>query len=80
MDETAPVIPNLLPSFASIVPVENILAVVFTALFIWWLIFTIVLAYHWIRYARDSWVAVPVLALHLAISGWVFIFSTGGFH
>ena len=79
MEPTITSIPNLIPAFATIVPVENVLAVVFTALFIWWLIFTIVLAYHWIRYARDSWMAVPVLAFHLAVSGWVFIFSTGGF-
>jgi len=56
------------------------LAVVVTVVFIWWLIFTVVAIYHWMRYARDSWVAIPLIALHLFVSGWIFVFATGGLH
>lgn len=56
------------------------LSVVITIVFIWWLIFTVVAAYHWFRFGRDSWIAVPAIALHLAISGWIFVFATGGLH
>lgn len=62
------------------VSLEAVIAVVITLIFIWWAIFTIVAGYHWFRYARDSWVAVPAMAFHLLASGWIFIFAIGGFH
>lgn len=74
-----PSIPESITPLVSTLPIESMLAVVFTIIFIWWAIFTAVLSYHWLRYGRDSWVAVPVLALHLVVSGWIFIFATGGF-
>lgn len=62
------------------VNLETVLAVVMTLVFIWWAIFTLVVIYHWFRYARDSWVTVPVLVLHVVVSGWIFVFAIGGFH
>ncbi len=59
---------------------ENALAVLFTLIFIWWAVFTFVAAYHWLRYGRESWIAVPALALHFIVSAWIFVFATGGFH
>lgn len=59
---------------------EIVLAVIITIVFIWWAIFTVVGVYHWMRYARDTVVAVPILVLHFVVSGWVFIFATGGLH
>lgn len=75
-----PVVPvPAVPLFTNI-SLESVLAVVITLIFIWWAIFTLVALYHWIRYARDSWVAVPAFVLHLAVSSWIFIFAIGGFH
>ena len=59
---------------------ETVLAVVITIVFIWWAVFTLVAVYHWMRYARDTWLAVPALAVHLFVSAWIFIFATGGLH
>jgi|CXWL01.1.fsa_nt_gi hypothetical protein len=59
---------------------EMVLAVIVTIVFIWWLVFTIVAAYHLFRYATESWMTVPALAVHLAVSVWIFVFATGGFH
>jgi hypothetical protein len=59
---------------------EAAIAVLITLLFIWWVIYTVVAGYHWFRYARDSWVAVPAMAFHLIASAWIFIFAIGGFH
>lgn len=56
------------------------LSVVVTLVFIWWLIFTAVAIYHWFRYARDSWLTVPLIALHLFVSAWIFVFAIGGLH
>lgn len=58
----------------------SVVAVVFALLFIWWFIYTLVAAYHWLRYGRETWVAVPALALHLFVSGWLLFFMTSGLH
>ena len=62
------------------VTAEGVISVVITLVFIWWAIYTLVVIYHWFRYGRDSWLAVPAVVLHLAISVWIFVFATGGFH
>jgi hypothetical protein len=59
---------------------EALISVVITLVFIWWAIYTLVAIYHWFRYGRESWVAVPAVVLHLAISVWIFVFATGGLH
>ncbi len=69
-----------LSAFSGAISAENVLAVLFTLIFLWWLIFTLVAGYHLLRYGRESWLAVPAMALHFAVSGWVFVFATGGFH
>lgn len=59
---------------------EGFISVLITLVFIWWAIYTLVATYHWFRYGRESWLAVPAVALHLAISAWIFVFATGGLH
>lgn len=71
--------PDLSP-LADLVSVESVLSVIILLVFIWWAVFTIVVIYHWIRYARDSWMAVPAIVLHLVVSTWIFVFATGGLH
>lgn len=78
---TIPQIP--IPSFSlipSTVSLESIIAVVITIIFIWWAIFSFVAMYHLLRYGRDSWLAVPAVVLHFFVSGWIFVFATGGLH
>lgn len=58
----------------------SVVAVIFALIFIWWFIYTLVAAYHWLRFGRETWVAVPALALHLFISGWLLLFMTSGLH
>lgn len=72
-------LPNFLQMSGTISP-ESVIAVIITIVFIWWAIFTLVAAYHWFRYGRESWVAVPAMALHLVVSGWIFVFATGALH
>lgn len=62
------------------VDIESVVAVIITIVFIWWAIYSLVVMYHWLRYGRESWLAVPALALHFAVSGWIFVFATGGLH
>ncbi len=80
MEPTVTVIP--VPSFLDFgaVSVESVLSILILVVFAWWAIFTLVVIYHWARYARDSWMAVPAIAAHLAVSAWIFVFATGGLH
>lgn len=69
----------VVPVFGLMQP-ELVLSVIVTVVFVWWAIFTIVAGYHLLRFARDSWFTLPALALHLIVSGWLFVFATGGLH
>lgn len=66
------------PSFSipDFIPLGGFVALVFALIFIWWLIYTLVVVYHWYRYARDSWLFVPIIIFHLMISGWLVLFIT----
>jgi len=79
MDQ-GPSIPTSLPTVIELPGLETLLAIVVTIIFIWWLVFTIVAGYHLMRFARESWLTVPAIALHLFISAWIFVFATGGLH
>lgn len=76
MEPTA--LPNLMPVFPA-ASLETMLAVVITIVFIWWAVFTAVAIYHWVRFQRNSLLAVPAIAVHLFVSGWIFVFAVGGF-
>jgi hypothetical protein len=51
------------------------------AVFVFWLVYTLVAVYHWWRYAHNAAVAYPAIALHLFVSFVlaVFILSTALF-
>jgi uncharacterized membrane protein YqjE len=59
---------------------DQALSVIFTLLFIVWAIFTLIALYHWVRYARNRWVTVPALTVHVAVSAALFLFIVSGFH
>ena len=58
----------------------QVLQIVFALVFIVWLLYTLVALYHWVRYGHNSWLAVPALASHLAVSAFLFILAASGFH
>lgn len=68
------------PSYFGTVTSEGVISVIFTLIFIWWLVYTVVAIYHWFRFGRSSWVAVPAVAVHLAVSGMIFVAMTSGLH
>ncbi len=79
MQPQVPTTPNMLAFFPA-ASLESVLAVVITLIFIWWLIFTLVVIYHWWKYSRESALTVPAIALHIFVSGWIFVFATGALH
>ena len=79
MEGQAPPIPTSL-GFIAPPNLEQMLAIFVTIVFIWWVIFTVVVIYHWLRFARDSWFTVPILVFHFFISGLIMVFALGGFN
>lgn len=63
-----------------ILPTGQLVPVAFTIIFGLWAIYTLVVAYHWIRYGHQSWMAFPAIAAHLFVSGWLIVYATAGFH
>lgn len=38
------------------------------AVFAFWIIYTLVAVYHWLKYSHDSWIAFPAMAVHFVVS------------
>lgn len=50
------------------VSVDAVLSLAFLVLFIVWALYTVVSAYHWLRYGHNSAIALPVLVVHVVVS------------
>lgn len=57
----------------------DVVSIFFTVVFVLWAIYTLIAFYHWFRYGRNSWMAVPAIAVHIAVSGMLMLFAVGGF-
>lgn len=57
---------------------SGVIPVLFSLVFIVWVIYTLVVIYHWFRYRHKSWFAVPLNAMHLFVSGTIIIFMISG--
>ncbi|MBA3789310.1 hypothetical protein H0X32_02865 [Patescibacteria group bacterium] len=78
---TSPLDPIQTP-FSTIFTTINegqVLAITFALIFIVWLIYTLVVTYHWLKYGHRSWVAVPALSIHLVVSALLFLLAISGF-
>lgn len=62
------------------IPVGQIIPVFFTLVFVIWLIYTFIAAYHWIRYSSSISVASTALATHLIVSSFLAIFAVSNLH
>ncbi len=58
---------------------QDILALLFTFVFVIWALYSLIATYHWFRYGRDSWMAVPAIGVHLFISGALMLYAVAGF-
>ncbi|MEK7604682.1 MAG: hypothetical protein AAB442_02725 [Patescibacteria group bacterium] len=43
-----------------------------------WVVYTLVAIYHWIKYSHASWVMVPAIALHLLVSSSLIVYAFTG--
>jgi hypothetical protein len=60
------------------VNVSSFVPVVFSVVFLIWVIYTLVVIYHWFRYRHKSWFAVPAIALHFFVSGTIIVYMISG--
>lgn len=58
--------------------VSTVLPAIFSIVFFLWLAYTLVVAYHWFRYGHRSFLTVPLLALHIVVSGTLMLLATAG--
>ena len=55
-------------SFLGMIDVQSAVSIAFLVLFIVWALYTIISAYHWIRYGHSSAIAIPALTVHVVVS------------
>ena len=68
---------SVLPLFTQ-VEAEQAVSVAFAALFILWAVYTVITAYHWLRYGHRSAVAIPALITHVLVSGYLAVYAVSG--
>lgn len=57
---------------------SSVLTIAFFLIFVVWIGYSIIVAYHWFRYGHQSWLAVPAIAIHVLVSGFlIFYIATG---
>jgi hypothetical protein len=64
----------------SSLPIGQIIPVFFTLVFVVWAIYTLVAAYHWIRYSSNILLGLGAIAAHLAVSSMLAIYAVSGLH
>lgn len=77
-DTVVPPYDPTLPSLPA-VNLEQLLSLVFVIAFILWTIFTVISAYHWLRYGHKSSIAIPALITHVIVSFFVALYAASGF-
>ena len=65
---TEPLEPLAPPAFLASASAEGIVSLAFLVLFVVWSIYTLISAYHWLRYGHRSAVAIPALLIHVVVS------------
>ncbi|MEO6536906.1 MAG: hypothetical protein ABIT47_04395 [Candidatus Paceibacterota bacterium] len=70
--------PTIPGNFSTSMNTAAFIPVVFLIAFVIWLLYTLVAGYHWFRYGHQSWLAVPALALHIFVSGFLMLYMMSG--
>ncbi len=60
-------------------PIAQVLPVVFFFVFLVWVVFTLVAAYHWFRYSNATTMALCAMTTHLIVSAMIAIYAVSGF-
>ena len=63
-----PLNPLPVPTFLAGTDLSGIVSIILLMLAIVWALYTLISAYHWLRYGHRSAVAIPALITHVAVS------------
>ena len=61
-----------------LVDVQSVVSITALVLFVFWLIYTVVSAYHLIRYGYRSSVSIPAIIVHVVVSLTLALFIASG--
>lgn len=61
-------------------PLAQVVPVFFFLVFIIWAIYTLVAAYHWLRYSNNTTLALCAITAHLIVSAWLAVYTVSGIH
>ncbi|OGG72317.1 hypothetical protein A3E65_00545 [Candidatus Kaiserbacteria bacterium RIFCSPHIGHO2_12_FULL_56_13] len=59
-------------------PAGGLLTAVLIAVFAVWLIYTLVISYHWLRYSHSSLITFPAIFVHLVVSVAIMSYALTG--
>jgi hypothetical protein len=69
---------NLLTHLPSGLSAGVIITWVLYAVFAFWLFYTLIAIYHWLKYSHASWIAFPAIAIHLCVSIAIMSYALSG--
>ncbi len=61
-----------------LVDVPGLISIVAALLFIGWLIYTVIAAYHLLRYGHRSAVSIPAIIVHIVVSLLLALYAVSG--
>ena len=64
----------------STLPLDHFVPVFFTLVFVVWFIYTLISAYHWLRYSDNVLVGLTAIGAHVGISSLLAIYAVSGLH
>lgn len=59
-------------------PIAQVVPVFFLLVFILWAVYTLIAAYHWLRYGSSLTLGLSMLTMHLIVSAWLAIYTVSG--
>lgn len=60
------------------VPLGEVAPVIFLLVFLIWIIYTLIAAYHWIRYSDSRVHGIAAIVTHIIVSSWLAIYAVSG--
>jgi hypothetical protein len=64
--------------FANSLHLSDYYPAIFAIVFFIWAAYSLVAAYHWFRYGHRSFLTIPMLAVHVVVSGMLMLIATAG--
>ena len=67
-----------LSEYGLVLPSTGLTAFIFGIVFVSWLVYTLVVTYHWLRYSHASIITYPALFIHVVVSAACLSYAISG--